>query len=511
MRVQFSIVLISAMFSISCFSQEKTDLQNLQQVRPAIVSAVLKPSGNIGLMIFDTYIQTVTFKNLTKKDTTITKEVAINKPSLLGYNNILMMPDAPMLRSYPLLLIPGDTLVLKEGIDGAIGIAHSSGYQNFIDSLIMVPKSFHWMESEQPKLLKTIGIKGIVQRIEDKFIENELKIRNLKLSGPRADILSKVNRNIKYTSIAQLLLDPTVKISSLTDSLYNDMYGHTVDFLSFDMINKPVIYGAIITYNAKKRNQNLNKEGIWAYVAGADEQMKHTVLYKEYVTTLIANTFVNSPEDFSSINKELQQIKTQAPALDTLYQLSDILMETFTNFKQAREKLKTFADGYYSFIIENDESAANHEKKSISNLPMVALYDFGGKQYDFKQIVTNDKYKFTIVDFWASWCIPCIGEMPALRKIEDKLKGKPVQFITISIDEDDQSDKWIEVAKREKIFTKPLQYRMGDFKKSALTKLINLKTIPRYLIIDNKGNILNEDFYRPSDPHFQLALNRYLN
>jgi len=510
MNIKLSLLLISVLLSTYCPAQERSGQQVLQD-SPAVISATLKAGGSIRLTFFDTYAQELAFKNLSRKDTIITKHLPLSKPSLIGYNNMLIMPDSPLLRSYPILLLPGDTLQLKQGVDGAIDMLHSSGYQNFIDSLLSVPKSFLWPDGAQEELLRTVGVKKMVQSADRLFARNEALIEKLNLDGSHAGALKTVNHLIKYTSIAQLFQLRNLKTSGFTDSLYKDMYLHAKDFRSVDMINQPVIYGAMITYNAKKQNPDPGKNDVWAAVIACDQELKHTQLYRDYLTTLLANCFVNTPDEIDKANQAFRQIKDDAPALDTLYQLSAILKETFTNFKQAREKLKTFANGHYSFLIENDERAANHEKKTLENLPAVALYDFGGKQYDFRKIVMNKKYKLTVVDFWASWCIPCIGEMPALRKMEQKFNTRSVQFITVSIDEDDQIVKWITVSKREKLFPKPSQYRLGDFKNSALTRLINLRTIPRFLLIDQKGNILNEDLYRPGDPHFQLELTKYLN
>jgi len=351
----------------------------------------------------------------------------------------------------------------------------------------------------------------MIQQIENSFRKNEVSIRNLNLPDMRAEILRKMNSSIKYTATAYLLVDSTVSISSTTDSLYNDMYRHVNEIRSLNALNNTNIYRAIIAYNAKKRNRKLDYNDVWACVAGADEQVKQTDFYKDYITTMVAGGFVYAPEKMQEVNQALKSIRMQDPYLDTLYQLTNILSETFTNFNRAKQQLKVFANGRFSFIIENDEKSTNHERKSITNLAAINLYDFDGKQFDFKQVVTDSNYKLTLVDFWASWCIPCLNEMPALKKVEDKLKGKPIQFVAISIDKEEAIDKWIEAAKRNTIFSEPSQYRLANFKQSPLTKLINLKNIPRYLVIDNKGNILNDDFYRPSDNRFELALLKYLD
>uniref|UniRef100_F4CB40 Alkyl hydroperoxide reductase/ Thiol specific antioxidant/ Mal allergen n=1 Tax=Sphingobacterium sp. (strain 21) TaxID=743722 RepID=F4CB40_SPHS2 len=503
MKIFRFILPAMLLIASSCFSQPAS----------TILSVSLKPGGSIRFNFFDVYGQLLHFKNNTNKDTVITKKISINKPSFLYYGNFLVHPEGPVFLTYPVLLIPGDTILLRQGEDNAIAVQHSSGYPNFIDSLISIPKDFYWhnLEQQQQTLLKTVGLTGMIQQIENSFRKNEVSIRNLNLPDMRAEILRKMNSSIKYTATAYLLVDSTVSTSSTTDSLYNDMYRHVNEIRSLNALNNTNIYRAIIAYNAKKRNRKLDYNDVWACVAGADEQVKQTDFYKDYITTMVAGGFVYAPEKMQEVNQALKSIRMQDPYLDTLYQLTNILSETFTNFNRAKQQLKVFANGRFSFIIENDEKSTNHERKSITNLAAINLYDFDGNQFDFKQVVTDSNYKLTLVDFWASWCIPCLNEMPALKKVEDKLKGKSIQFVAISIDKEEAIDKWIEAAKRNTIFSEPSQYRLANFKQSPLTKLINLKNIPRYLVIDNKGNILNDDFYRPSDNRFELALLKYLD
>lgn len=509
MTGRFIILLFVIITSSRCFSQDTT---NMQQSRAAVVAVSLKPTSSIIFNIYDTHLQSAYFKNITNNEQVITKRILLDKPSLISYNNILVLPNGPLFRTYSLLLIPGDTVKLTVSTDKAISISYSTGYQNFIDSLIAVTKDLSGtnLEEQQHTLLKTKGLDEAVQMIETTFRKSEVSIRNIQLSEIRRYWLRKVNENIKYAAIARLLIDPNVNRSAVTDSLYDNIYQHLDDIHSINTTNNTGIYKAIIAYNAKKQNPDLDKKDLWASIAGADQLLKQTETYKEYLTNIVAWSFTNTPEEIRNVNQSLYKIRRDAPLLDTLFQLTGILSETFTNFSVARQKLKSFANGRYSFIIEKDEQSANHERKTIKNLPVVKMFDFAGKSYDFKRIVMNKKYKFTLVDFWASWCIPCIAEIPKLKNIEAKMKGRPIQFATISIDEDNETEKWIKAAKTNKIFTEPSQYRLANFKQSSLTSLVNLRTIPRFLIIDNNGNILDEDFHRPSDPRFQIELMKYL-
>ena len=53
----------------------------------------------------------------------------------------------------------------------------------------------------------------------------------------------------------------------------------------------------------------------------------------------------------------------------------------------------------------------------------------------FQKLLASAKGKVLLVNFWATWCVPCRQEMPALAKLEAKLKSKGLMLVTISADE----------------------------------------------------------------------------
>jgi len=56
----------------------------------------------------------------------------------------------------------------------------------------------------------------------------------------------------------------------------------------------------------------------------------------------------------------------------------------------------------------------------------------------FPKMLATHKGKIVLVDFWATWCVPCRAEMPQLVKLSEKLRAKGLDFITISADEPKQ-------------------------------------------------------------------------
>lgn len=53
----------------------------------------------------------------------------------------------------------------------------------------------------------------------------------------------------------------------------------------------------------------------------------------------------------------------------------------------------------------------------------------------FAKLVATHKGKVVLVDFWATWCVPCRAEMPQLAKLAEKLRTRGLDFFTVSTDE----------------------------------------------------------------------------
>ena len=53
----------------------------------------------------------------------------------------------------------------------------------------------------------------------------------------------------------------------------------------------------------------------------------------------------------------------------------------------------------------------------------------------FPKMLATHKGKIVLVDFWATWCVPCRAEMPQLVKLSDKLRARGLDFVTVSADE----------------------------------------------------------------------------
>lgn len=123
----------------------------------------------------------------------------------------------------------------------------------------------------------------------------------------------------------------------------------------------------------------------------------------------------------------------------------------------------------------------------------ITLTDRDGKTCLLSELT---KGKFTYIDVWATWCGPCKAEIPYLAKLVEKEKGnKNMQVISISIDKD------VEAWKKMINADKPAwpQYNVNGDTEKLFIQQWGISGIPRFIMIDNNGNIFNADAPRPSD------------
>lgn len=107
------------------------------------------------------------------------------------------------------------------------------------------------------------------------------------------------------------------------------------------------------------------------------------------------------------------------------------------------------------------------------------------------------KGKFVYIDVWATWCGPCIGEIPFMKEVEKKYHGKNIEFVSISIDEKKDYDKWKKFVKQKEMGG--IQLYADNAWQSQFVKDYAIDGIPRFILIDPNGTIVSGDAPRPSD------------
>jgi len=116
------------------------------------------------------------------------------------------------------------------------------------------------------------------------------------------------------------------------------------------------------------------------------------------------------------------------------------------------------------------------------------------------------KGKYVYFDIWATWCRPCIREIPSLKKVEKQFEGKNIEFVSISVDEGKgyKGDKAAAYEAWKKMIADKdlggIQLMADNGFTSGFIKKYQISGIPRFILVDPEGNIVSADAPRPSNP-----------
>ena len=122
------------------------------------------------------------------------------------------------------------------------------------------------------------------------------------------------------------------------------------------------------------------------------------------------------------------------------------------------------------------------------------------------------KGKFLYIDIWATWCKPCIAQIPYLKILEEEYKDKNISFVSISTDDDRRSNgswekarnKWTSMVKRKNLTGIQLWAGKDD---ARFSREYMIRSIPRFILIDPKGNIVDSNAKSPANPTLKEMLN----
>lgn len=146
------------------------------------------------------------------------------------------------------------------------------------------------------------------------------------------------------------------------------------------------------------------------------------------------------------------------------------------------------------------ESILVHDTAQLEigdRVPKFVFRDTANREVSFKQF----KGKYVVIDVWASWCYPCKKEYPVLKEFIEKYRGKKIEFVSLSCDTEKQ--RW-----RNELWWGKMdgnQWWIAGDESSMIA--FRVGAIPRLILLDKKGRVLNLKLPKPSSPEFEKILN----
>ncbi|MCQ2163060.1 MAG: TlpA family protein disulfide reductase [Bacteroidales bacterium] len=231
-----------------------------------------------------------------------------------------------------------------------------------------------------------------------------------------------------------------------------------------------------LNYNSYRNYQNMIAISQAAYrsefASEQDKSRLSTSLYEaNYKDTQERSLFLL--EKYGSSTSAMAIIRTLDPVAD------EELIET------SLQKIEKANPGYAPAAAYREQVAQEREKIMRMKPGQVAP-DFTVDTPDGGKVGPQDfRGKILLIDFWASWCGPCRGEVPNLKKYYEMFKDKGVEFLSVSID--NKEEAWRKAMEEEGMtWPQALAPNAG----SELTDLYQFSGIPFIILLDQEGKIV---------------------
>ena len=158
--------------------------------------------------------------------------------------------------------------------------------------------------------------------------------------------------------------------------------------------------------------------------------------------------------------------------------------------------------------------ACQNQSKNTVNIIDMTKFNPGQPAINFRypdvdgnQVSLLDfKGSYVYVDIWATWCGPCKREIPHLVELEKEYHKKNIVFLSISVDQDEDREAWLNMLEEKEMGGVQL-FASGW---SQITQDYKINSIPRFMLFDTEGNIINVRASRPSDPETRRLFDKIL-
>ncbi len=189
--------------------------------------------------------------------------------------------------------------------------------------------------------------------------------------------------------------------------------------------------------------------------------------------------------------------RQKAEAIRFLIQYTDL---NKLSQKAIRTLYNDFPSSPYVVFLEKEW---RKKTKTILSSPSFRLRDSQGNLVDSKDL----KGKVVYIDFWGSWCQPCIALMPSSEKLQQKFKNQPVVFLFINFH--DSKEKWLKTLQQRQLTG--LHLKAEKENEAYFQEVFGIgEGFPRYALLDREGKLQSTAAPRPDSPEIVPLLEKFI-
>lgn len=256
-------------------------------------------------------------------------------------------------------------------------------------------------------------------------------------------------------------------------------------------------------YPNEKTPENNDIKEIKQKLSLTDESLLSSGDYFEYVKSqLIAKNKEDIDDDTKSI-LAISQMKSGSFKDKMLFWQMQKTIDEASTSDERNQFVSKYIGQFSNPSFQRKINKLNQIAESLSKgkpAPVFEATTIEGK----KTSLADLQGKFVVIDVWATWCGPCRQQSPYFEKFALKYKKEKIQFVAVSNDENIQ--KWYIAAKGKS--KSVLQLHANDL--NGFNKDYDIVSIPRFILIDPKGNFVNSQLPFPTEASFEILLRKAL-
>jgi thiol-disulfide isomerase/thioredoxin len=379
-------------------------------------------------------------------------EFSLMKPKLFKFYSLtpFSMPNV-------VFITPGDSINYQLGEDkNFVFKGKNQAHYNFHAEL-------NKLKLYYPNILEIENYDDFKQKCEKIYIEKKKFLETYKKKEKISDLFfKKMNAYLKFEYFNRIISSPD-HIDEIEISVFNNEEFLDINYFKI-CLNKYLLFVS----KDKNEPQDFSKKHLETQLNIIEKFFKGGV--KDYAITQTLHTFFNN----------------------LTYKNITLIQESCIGY------LSKIEDEKYKIELENiSKKLAQYKNALPDEVLNTKVTDINGNTITLKEIFKQNENVIKVIDFWASWCSPCIEEIKISYENRQKLaQENKVIFYYFSIDKD--QEKWKnKVSALKKYGINKNQYLIDE--NSILKSYFNIYSIPRYTILDKENKLFLINAPSPSD------------
>ena len=327
---------------------------------------------------------------------------------------------------------------------------------------------------------------GTAAEAKDDVTDNEKSVDEL-----FEDIKQKMTVNRKQATTQDEIAKLAGEVVEITEQIRKrDDVSDDQMIQAIELESNTLQFLANFDEDAKAKLDALNKELESSSNAAVKSYMRMVKLEAK-----VGTAFNASPEELESLVGDVMDQIEEIGVNRTTYSIASQLAQMLAYKDQSKLAAELYEDLAVRLEDSEDEQMRSMAARARGSARRLALMDnsmeVSGKTADGEAVNLDDYMgKVVLVDFWASWCGPCIGEIPNMKKA---LENYPDKFVILGINMDDSIDAYQTALKKHEISWTNI---VGDEENGSgwshpIAVRYGISGIPTAILVDQKGKVVS--------------------